>query len=142
MRAYNINLAIYCRYDTPGYDMLMDLTIILELGKPVILNRHKTDENTSNVDDSLDNGGKPALISGDQADVASSSTKSDSTSLQPEHPTHSQPYRSKKDYVVYYAMDSDSSSDELRPDKTHPDQEYIPPSLKGTLSQGMFHPNI
>ena len=139
MQAYIINLTIYQCYDTPGYDTSTDLTVIPELGKPVILNRRKND-----VGDSVPHGGKPPLISeeGDQGDVLPSSSKSTMASVRPEHPTRVQPYRRNKEYIVYYAMDSESSSDEPTTDKMHPDEEYIPPSLKGTQLLGMFPLNI
>ena len=139
MQAYNINLAIYRHSDTPPYDTSTDLTIIPQLGKPVILNRCK-DEAT----DSADPSGQPPLISGqgDTGNVVSSSSNSTKTTVKPEWPTRVQPYRKNKEYVVYYAMDSDSSSNEPTTDKTHPDEKYVPLNLKGIKILAMFPLNI
>ena len=56
----------------------------------------------------------------------------DSAMMKPEMPTHQQPGRASKEYVVYYRVDSQSSEEENSVDKTHPNSEYIPENLKGT----------
>ena len=131
LHSYCINLTIYRRRDTPGYDTSTDLTIIPELQKSVILNRHNSQSNNITEDPKSSNSSKPPIISGNDPDLAPHPEPPKTPAIKPERPTRSQPYRSKKEYVVYYGMDSQSSSDEGKPDRTHPDEEYVPPSNKG-----------
>ena len=140
LHSYSINLAIYRRLDTPGYDTSTDLTIIPKLQKSIILNRRNSQSRNITEDPKSSESNKPPLISGNDPDLDPHPPKT--PAIKPERPTHSQPYRSKKEYVVYYGMDSQSSSDEAKPDHTHPDEEYVPPSNKGMKSCRMFPWNI
>ena len=142
LQSYCINLAIYRRQDTPGYDMSTDLTIIPQLQKSIILNRRNSQSNNFTEDPNSSNSIKPPLISPNNSDLPADPDPPKTPVIKLEKPTCSQPYRSKKKYVVYYGMDSQSSSDEGKPDRTHPDEEYVPPSAKGTKWRQMFPSNI
>ena len=142
LHSYCINLTIYRRLDTPGYDTSTDLTIIPKLQKSVILNRHNSQSNNVTEDPKSSNSGKLPVISGNDPDLDPHPQPPKTPAIRPEWPTCSQPYRSKKEYIVYYGMDSQSSSNEAKPDRIHPDEEYVPPSNKGMKSCRMFLWNI
>lgn len=134
--SYSVNLVIYRRQDVPQFISGSDLSCIHVLGPVTILNRKSA---TANVKDSMSkdnednvNGSerlKPPLITPSK-ESPKESTKY-STPLKPEHPDRVQPSRGNKDFVIYYAYDSLSSSDEEPVDRTHTDHEYIPPRNKG-----------
>ena len=109
LHSYCINLAIYRRRDTPGYDTSTDLTIIPELQKSVILNRRNSQSNNVTEDPKSSNSSKPPVISGNDPDLGPHPQPPKTPAIKPERPTRSQPYRSKKEYVVYYEMDSQCS---------------------------------
>ena len=46
----------------------------------------------------------------------------------PEIPLHIELLQQHKDFVVYFNADSQSSAEDAPPDKTHPDDKYIPPT--------------
>ena len=62
MRAYSVNLVIYCMAEVAAYDPPMSLAAIPELGKSVILNRKKSETPQNAPTPSLENPGRPALI--------------------------------------------------------------------------------
>ena len=141
-RSYNVNLVIYRHQDRDAYVSPLDLTQIPSLGRSVILNRKTPSaQSVAPSDKSSPASGRPSLI----MYVAGPSTMDpvDSPMMKPEMPTHQQPGRTSKEYVVYYGVDSQSSDEENSVDKTHPDSEYIPENPKGTyvvyISPEYFH---
>ena len=130
-RSYNVNLVIYRHQDRDAYVSPLDLTQIPSLGRSVILNRKTPSAQLVALSQkSSPTSGRPSLITYE----AGPSTRDpiDSAMMKPEMPTHQQPGRASKEYVVYYGVDSQSSDKENSIDKTHPDSEYIPDNPKGT----------
>ena len=130
-RSYNVNLVIYRSQDRDAYISPLDLMQIPSLGRSVILNRKTPNaQSVAPSQKSSSTSGRPSLIMYE----AGSSTRDtiDSAMMKPEMPTHQQPGRASKEYVVYYGVDSQSSDKENSIDKTHPNSEYIPDNPKGT----------
>ena len=101
------------------------------LSRSVILNRKTPSAQSVAPPDKLSPpSGRPSLITY-EADP-STMDPVDRPMMKPEMPTHQQPGRASKEYVVYYGMDSQSSDEENCVDRTHPDSEYISENLKGT----------
>ena len=117
----------------------MSLESIPELGKSIILNRKKSDNNIepSNNKNLRSSGsmneGPPPLISSQASTSTNGATHSESQTLGPEILTRRQPSRGSKDFVVYFGADSQSSGDEAPPDRTHPDTDYIPDDNTGSF---------
>ena len=91
LHSYCINLTIYRRRDTPGYDTSTDLTIIPELQKSVILNRCNSQSNNVTEDPKSSNSSKPPVISGNDPDLGPHPQPPKTPAIKPERPTHSQP---------------------------------------------------
>ena len=130
-RNYNVNLVIYRHQDRDPYISPLDLTQIPSLGRSVILNRKTTSaQSVAPPDKSSPASSRPSLITYEAG--PSTIEPVDSPMIKPKMPTHQQPGRASKEYVVYYGIDSKSSDEENSVDRTHPDSEYIPENPKGT----------
>ena len=92
------------------------------------------------TEDETSSSSKPPLITPDER--TSPKARSATGSLKVEVPTRSQPNRGNKSYVVYYGIDSESSSDENIEDKMHSDSEYVQPKSRGKTMQCTFLLNI
>ena len=107
------------------------MTQIPSLGRSVILNRKTPSaQSVAPPDKPSPPSGRPSLIMYEAG--PSTMDPVDSPMMKPEMPTHQQPGRASKEYVVYYGIDSQSSDKENCVDRTHPNSEYIPENLKGT----------
>ena len=138
--AYNVNLVIYKRADQPDYPSATDLLRVPHLGRTVILNRNnKPSESEKALQEVAKELQWPPLITPDKA---KDSTSTEGSPFTAEHPTQHQPKRSQKEYVVYYADDSQSSDKENLIDKTHSDSEYTPKKEKGNVLCCTFQANI
>ena len=126
-----MNLVIYKCQDRDPYVSPLDLTQIPSLGRSVILNRKTANAQSVAPPDKLSPlSGRPSLITYEAG--PSTMDPVDSPMMKPKMPTHQQPGRASKEYVVYYGIDSQSSDEENSVDRTHPDSEYIPENPKGT----------
>ena len=127
--SYNVNLVIYHRNDQPMYQAPADLSAVPRLGRTVVLNRKMSTDSPTNHGSSTSNvSGRPPLIT---PKVASRGSAVNSMPLKPEHPTRTQPPRHRKDYTMYYDINSASSEEENSIDKMHPDTGYTPEKAKG-----------
>ena len=130
-RSYNVNLVIYRCQDRDPYISPLDLTQIPSLGRSVTLNRKTPSaQSVGPTDKPSPPSGRPSLIMYEAG--PSTMDPVDSPMMKPKMPTHQQPSRASKEYVVYYGIDSQSSDEENSVDRTHPNSEYIPENLKRT----------
>ena len=135
---YNVNLVVYRRNDTLTFIPSVDLSGIPHLQKSVVLNRKNSGgdgndkKNTNNTSSQ-----RPPLITPSTTDGNGVWSASNLPSI--EKPQRMQPYRRNKDYVVFYAPDSTSSSEEPMEDCTHSDSDYIPPKSAGIFCPNIFH---
>ena len=127
MRAYSVNLVIYRMPEVAPYDPPMSLAAIPELEKSVILNRKKSETPQNVPTPSLQNPGRPALITSTKTSASDVGNSIASNGMRPEM----QPSRKNKDFVVYFRLDSQSSGEEAPPDPTHPDSDYVPDTNRG-----------
>ena len=138
--SYNINIVIYKRGDQPDYHSPVDLSNVPRLCRSVILNRSNqksaSQQPAEEVGQELQ---RPPLITPDKN---TPSTSAQGIALTAEHPTRRQPKRGQKDYIVYYADDSQSSDEENIVDKTHSDSDYTPTKQRGTCCSCKFLANI
>ena len=132
---YNVNLVMYRHQDTPAFISGADLSSVPVLGKVTILNRKPKpfvpQPQDNDIPDEVPENTRPPLIT--KTDPEPKSAEKSSNTLKPERPQRHQPSRANKAYVLYYAPDSLSSSQEDIVDKTHSDSEYIPPNKKGMM---------
>ena len=135
---YNVNIVMYRRHDTPAFISGSDLSTIPVLGKVTILNKRSTPVPRDDGKETPSQGDEHKGIRGKQRPPlitpSMPSPKSRSEIHQPSKTRASkrhQPARANKAYVVYYADDSASSSEEDIQDRTHSDSEYTPPNVKG-----------
>ena len=135
---YNVNLVVYRRNDTPAFMPPVDLSGIPHLQKSVVLNRkNSSGEANANKNTSGPSSQRPPLIAPSSSDGNVVRSVGNLPSI--EKPKRTQPYRCNKDYVVYYAPDSNSSSEEPMEDRTHSDTEYIPPKSAGIFWLNICH---
>ena len=136
MWEYSVNLVVYQRNDTPVFMTAVDLSVIPQLQKAVVLNCRNSGGNgndkQTNKQTSLQ---RPPLITPSTNDGNTVQSPENLPSI--EKPQRVQPYQWNKDYVVCYAPDSTSSSEKGREFRTNSDTNYIPPKSTGT-----FWPNI
>ena len=135
---FNVNLVVYRRNDTPAFMPPVDLSGIPHLQKSVVLNRKNSsgdanDNKTTNGTSSQ----RPPLITPSSTDGNGVRSAANLPSI--EKPQRMQPYRRNKDYVVYYAPNSTSSSEEPMEDRTHSDTDYIPPKSAGIFCLNICH---
>ena len=136
LRSYCINLIIYRLENIEAYEPSMDLSGIPQLGKSVALNKRAnsyitSEDNTGNINNggSVNSAGSsrrgtPALINNDNDNVP---MLANNTEPRPELPLYIQPSHRHKDFIVYFAPDSQSSGEEAPPNRTHPDDDYMLP---------------
>ena len=130
-QTYNVNLIMYRREDEADYIAPADLSHIPKLSRSVVLNRKAATEKDTNMNDSKNtSSSRPPLIT---PDTKNTPTARNDFLLNAEHPTRHQPPRARKQYAVYYGLDSESSEEETSIDKTHSDSEYTPQKSWGTL---------
>ena len=135
-REYNVNLVVYRWNDTPAFMPPVDLSGIPHLQKSVVLNwKNSSGDTNDNKNTNGTSSQRPPLITPSSTDGNGVCSAGNLPSI--EKPQRMQPYRQNKDYVVYYAPDSTSSSEEPMEDCTHSDTDYIPPK-----SAGIFYLNI
>ena len=136
MWEYSVNLVVYRHNDTLAFMTAVDLSAIPQLQKAVVLNRRNSGGNSNDKQtDKQTSSQRPPLITPSTSDGNAVQSPKNLPSI--EKPERVQPYQQNKDYVVYYAPDSTSSSEEGREDHTHSDSDYIP-----SKSTGTFWPNI
>ena len=131
MHVYSVNLVIYHMAEVPPYDLPMSLAAVPELGKSVILNRKKTETPQNAPTPSLQNPGRPSLITPTETTSSDVGNSMASNGIRPERPMCMQPSRRNKDFVVYFGLDSQSSGEEAPPDCTHPDSDFVPNTNRG-----------
>ena len=130
--SYNVNIVIYKWGDQLDYHSAVDLSHVPRLGRSVILNRsNKKSPSEQAADQVAEEIQRPPLITPEKN---TPSTSTQGIALTAEHPTRCQPKRGDKDYVIYYADDSQSSDEENIVDKTHSDSEYTPSKHRGNCS--------
>ena len=116
----------------------VDLSGIPHLQKSVVLNRkNSSGEANANKNTNGPSSQRPPLITPSSSDGNVVQTAGNLPSI--EKPKRTQPYRHNKDYIVYYALDSNSSSEEPMEDHTHSDTEYIPPKSAGIFCLNICH---
>ena len=133
---YNVNLVVYRRNDTPAFMPPVDLSGIPHLQKSVVLNRKNSSGDTNdNKNTNGTSSQRPPLITLSSTDGNEVRSVGNLPSI--EKPQRTQSYRWNKEYIVYYAPNSTSSSEEPMENCTHSDTDYILPK-----SAGIYWPNI
>ena len=86
MHAYSVNLVIYHMAEVPAYDPPMSLAAVPELGKSVILNRKKSETPQNALTPSLQNPGRPSLITSTETTSSDVGNSMASNGMRPERP--------------------------------------------------------
>ena len=135
---YNVNLVVYRRNDTPAFMPPVDLSGIPHLQKSVVLNlKNSSGDANDNKNTNGPSSQRPPLITPSSTNANVGQSVGNLPSI--EKPQRMQAYRQNKDYVVYYAPDSNSSSEEPMKDHTHSDTDYIPPKSAGIFCLNICH---
>ena len=136
MWEYNVNLVVYRCNDTPAFITPVDLSVIPQVQKAVVLNCKNSGGNGNDNETSKQTSlQRPPLITSSATDGNAVDSPKNLSSI--EKPKRVQPYQQNKDYVIYYEANSTSSSEEAMEECTHSDTNYIP-----SKSAGTFWPNI
>ena len=109
----------------------MSLAAVPELGRSVILNRKKSETPQNALTSSLQNPGRPSLITSTETTSSDVGNSMASNGMRPERLTRMQPSWRNKDFVVYFGLDSQSSGEEAPLDRTHPNSNYAPDTNRG-----------
>ena len=137
MCEYSVNLGVYRCNDTPAFMPSVDLSGIPHLKKSVVLNCKNSGSDSNDKYTTNDTSSqRPPLITPLTTD--GNGVWSAGNLLSIEKPQRTQPYRRNKDYIIYYAPDSTSSSEEAMEDRTHSDTDYIPPKSAGIFCLNIF----